>query len=292
MIGVNQSNLCQLTPADLDRVCGDIAAYGFESVRFAVNWGNLANFLGAVNYGPVERVARALSKHGLTPLPAIGIHYPRKHSPATFGVFTKRCVDIFGLIPAYEVWNEPNLKAFSIGTPKQFLAYLRAAAPIIRAVGAAVIHGGLAACPDHRFLWMPRDYSPAVWLNELYAAGESNDYDMFGYHPYSFDATQKWLDPESHPFGIDQLTLLDASRTRRGDVRSYAFTEIGYDTAKVDAVTAARYLTAQMPAMRERANQHWLFCWRDTPGDGGQYGLVGANNAPKLPLYNAVRGLL
>lgn len=291
MLGINQSNLCQLGAADLDRVCGDIAAYGFTSVRFAVDWGNLSNLWGSVNYGPVERVAKALDKHSLTPLPVLGIHHPWVHSPSAFGVFTKRCVDIFGPLPAYEVWNEPNLPAFGIGTPPKFLTYLRAAAPIIRATGSAVIHGGLAAMPDRRG-WWSRDYAPDTWLVELYAAGENNDYDLFGYHPYSFDTAQKWCDPADRPFGIEQITALDAARARRGDTRPYAFTEIGYDTVKVDAVTAARYLTAQMPAMQIRANHNWLFTWRDTAGDGGNYGLVSANNTPKLPLYNAVRGLL
>ena len=27
MLGINQSDLCQLSAADLDRVCGDIRAY-------------------------------------------------------------------------------------------------------------------------------------------------------------------------------------------------------------------------------------------------------------------------
>lgn len=291
MIGTNQSNLCQLAPADLDKVCGDIAAYGFTSVRFAVDWGNLSNFMGTVNYTPVQRVAAALDKHQLTPLPVLGIHYPFSHSPKAFGAFAARVVGIFGSLPAYEVWNEPNLWPFSVGTPKQFLAYLRAATPHVRAAGSAVIHGGLAAYPDRKKLWL-RHYSPTTWLNELYAAGENNDYDLLGYHPYSITAGEKWADPSTTPFGIDQIDLLDAARTRRGDTRPYAFTEIGYDTGVVDSVTAARYLCAQMPAMRERANDHWLFCWRDTVGDGGKYGLVDAKNAPKLPLYNAVRGLL
>ncbi len=39
MIGINQSNLVQLTQPDLDRVCARIAEYGFTSVRFAVDWG-------------------------------------------------------------------------------------------------------------------------------------------------------------------------------------------------------------------------------------------------------------
>ncbi|MEX7470200.1 hypothetical protein AB4Z39_10855 [Mycobacterium adipatum] len=290
-VGVNQSNLCQLAPADLDRVCKDIAAYGFESVRFAVDWGNLSNFAGQVNYGPVHRVAAALNKHGLEPLPVLGIHHPFIYSTNTFADFVQRCVSIFGPIPAYEVWNEPNLWGFTVGTPARFLTYLRAAAPIIRETGAAVIHGGLAAYPDHRVFWL-RNYSPVTWLKELYAAGERNDYDLLGYHPYSLTTAEKWVDPDSRPFGIAQIDALNTLRYQHGDARPYAFTEIGYDTTKIDATTAAKYLTAQMPSMRASSNHNWLFCWRDTVGDGGKYGLVAANNGPKLPLYNSVRGLL
>ncbi|MGU3650703.1 hypothetical protein [Mycolicibacterium sp. A43C] len=290
-IGINQSNLCQLSAADLDRVCSDIAAFGFNSVRFAVDWGYLANFIGRVNYAPVRQVASTLAKHGLTALPVIGIHYPFVHSPAAFAEFTRTVVQIFGAVAAYEVWNEPNLWAFGIGGPAEFLTYLRAAAPIIRSVGAKVIHGGLAAYPDHRALWM-RNYSPTTWLKELYNAGESGDYDLFGYHPYSITTAEKWVDPGTTPFGIAQITALDELRRVRGDVRPYAFTEIGYDTGKIDTGIAARYLAQQMPAMNERADAHWLFCWRDTPGDGGNYGLVTANNAPKTLIYNAAKQIL
>lgn len=128
MIGINQSNLTQLAQPDMDRVCAAIAAYGFTSVRFAVDWGSLANWLGKVNYGPVQRVADALAKAGLTPLPVLGIHYPFVKSPAAFGVFTQGVVDIFRA-PFYEVWNEPNLWGFSIGTPADYLKYLRVAPP-------------------------------------------------------------------------------------------------------------------------------------------------------------------
>lgn len=294
MTGVNQSNLTQLTASDLDRVCRDIANYGFTAVRFAADWAWLSNFLGTVNYGPLNRVKSTLHYYGLTPLPAVGIHYPWKHSPEAFGEFTKRVVDIFGDIPAYEVWNEPNLRAFNLGTPKQFLAYLRAAAPHIRAVGSKVIHGGLAACPNHQFLWMPRNYSPETWLKGLYDAGENNDYDLLGYHPYPLTEAEKFAPPQSMPFGISQIAAMGALRGPRGDFRRYSFTEVGYDTNKVALPTATEHMTIQMRAGRasEFVADSWVFCWRDTKGDGGNYGLVDAKNQPKEPYFSAVKDLI
>lgn len=289
MTGVNQSNLAQMSTADLDKTCGGIAAYGFTAVRFAANWGNLANLFGSVNYGPLVNVQKALKKHALTPLPAVGCHYPWKHSPAAFGEFTRRVVDIFGPIPAYEVWNEPNLKAFNIGTPKNFLGYLRAAAPHIRAAGSKVIHGGLAACPNHQFLWMPRNYSPETWLKGLYDAGENNDYDLLGYHPYPLTEAEKFVAPSSSPFGVSQIGAMNALRSARGDFRPYSFTEVGYDINKVSLARATEYITEQFADL---SAAKWVFCWRDTKGDGGNYGLVDARGIPKQPYYDAVKDLI
>ena len=75
-LGINQSNLTQLTPAYLDRVCADIAAFGFSSVRFSVNWGSTATWLGPSDFTRIQRVADALVKYQLTPLPILGITKP------------------------------------------------------------------------------------------------------------------------------------------------------------------------------------------------------------------------
>lgn len=291
VVGINQSNLVQLGRPDLDRVCTRIAEYGFTSVRFAVDWGVLANWFGSVNYAPVQRVADALKAAGLTPLPVLGIHYPRTKTPATFATFTKRVVDIFPDAPFFEVWNEPNLWTFGIGTPADYLKYLRAAAPIIRASGAQVISAGLAAYPDRQKLWL-RQYSPVTWLTGLYAAGENNDYDLFGYHPYALTVGEQWVDPGSAPFGITEISRLDTLRLAHNDTRPYAFTEIGYDTSRVGTATAAKWLPQQYNQMGAHTDYQWLFCWRDTIGDGGKYGLVDAADKPKTALFNAVKPLV
>lgn len=290
MIGINQSNLVQLTQPDLDRVCTQIAAYGFTSVRFAVDWGVLASFVGALNYGPIQRAADALARAGLTALPVLGIHSPFVHSPASFGKFTARVVSIFKA-PAYEVWNEPNLWTFGIGSPANYLTYLRAAAPIIRASGAKVISAGLAAYPDRQVFWA-RNYSPTTWLQGLYNAGENGDYDLFGYHPYALTVDEKFTDPTKAPYGITVIDNLDALRADHNDSRPYAFTEIGYDTSRISIPTVAQWLPQQSTLLASHTAHQWLFCWRDTIGDGGRYGLVDANNQPKTVLFDAVKPLV
>lgn len=289
MTGVNQSNLAQLSLNDLHKVCDDIASYGFTAVRFAVDWAWLSNLFGAVNYGPLQRVKSTLHYYGLTPLPVLGCHLPFFNaSPAQFGAFTKNVVGIFGDIPAYEVWNEPNLWAFFNNGPAAFLKYLRAATPHIRNAGSKSIHGGLAAYPNHRVLFL-RNYSPETWIKGLYDAGENNDYDLLGYHPYPLTEQEKFAAPSSKPFGVSQIGAMNNLRSSRGDFRPYSFTEVGYDINKVSLAGASEYITEQFTDL---SAAKWVFCWRDTKGDGGNYGLVDARGIPKEPYFSAVKDLI
>ncbi len=291
-IGINQSNLCQLSAANLATTLDGIAAMGFTSVRFAVDWSLLSNPQGSTNYAPVTAVNNALVARGLTPMPCLGIHYPFVHISTAFGGFVGNCVDIFGSIPFYEVWNEPNLLAFSIGTPATYVKYLKAAAPKIRAVGAQVISAGLAAFPTYSSI-VGKTYSPVDWLNGMYAGGESGDYDLLGYHPYSFTNKQVWADPRTNPFGIAQINALKAVQATKGDTRGMAFTEVGYDTpAKVTLADASDWLTWQLANEDPTNPPTWFFCYQDTSGDGGAYGIKNSSGVSKGVYYDTVAALV
>lgn len=290
-IGTNQSNLLQLTASDLDTVCAAIAAYGFTTVRFAASWAVCSTFFGSPALGALENVAAALEKHKLTPLPVLGINTPLFGTLAKFTTFVQSAVKIFGPIPAYEVWNEPNLFNFSVGSPASYLNYLRAAAPAIRGAGSKVMHAGLAAFPDARPFFFFTNYAPTTWLTALYAAGEKNDYDILGYHPYSLTAAGAWADPGTNPFGMSEIAAMNVIRAAHGDTRPYAFTEVGFDTGKTPAADAAGYLSYQINTLAPQG-EVYDFCWRDNSGDGGSYGLVNSSNVPKASLYATVQGLL
>lgn len=289
-IGINQSNLCQLSASNLATTLDGIAAMGFTTVRFAVDWGYLSNFLGQTNYTPVQNVKNALTARGLTPMPCLGIHYPFTHSAAAFGNFVNKCTQIFGSIPYYEVWNEPNLIAFNIGSPATYVAYLKAAAPKIRAVGAQVISGGMAAYPTFQ-----SNRSPVDWLNGMYAGGESGDYDLLGYHPYSIkdDQNATFVDPRTTPFGIAQINALKAVQASKSDSRPMAFTEVGYITpAKVSLADASDWLTWQLANEDPTNPPTWFFCYQDTAGDGGGYGIRDSSGAAKGVYFDTVAAMV
>lgn len=292
MIGVNQSDLLMLKEADLNTVCEGIAEFGFSSVRFAVDWGLWTNLFGMMNYAPAKRVAKVLAAHGLSPMPILGVHKPWFGGVGSFETFVSKCIDIFGDCPFYEVWNEPNLPAFQIGGPATYLKYLRAATPKIRSVGAQVISAGLAAYPDS-VGFLGQTYSATTWYAKMLSAGESNDFDMFGYHPYSFTdgLIPQWVDPHTNPFGVAQLSKLSASMNNNGDNRPIAITELGFDTNSVNYQNASYWLGKQLDSMRDM--NIWLFTWRDSLSrDGGNYGLVSSRNKPKGLYYDAVSGMI
>lgn len=289
-IGINQSNLCQLSAPKLATTLDGIAAMGFTTVRFAVDWGYLSNVFGQTNYTPVQNVKNALVARGLTPMPCLGIHYPFNHNATAFGNFVNKCTQIFGNIPYYEVWNEPNLIAFNIGSPATYVTYLKAAAPKIRAVGSQVISAGLAAYPT-----FGSNKSPVDWLNGMYAGGESGDYDLLGYHPYSIldDQNATFVDPRTTPFGIAQIAALKAVHASHGDARPMAFTEVGYITpGKVSTLDASDWLTWQLANQDPSFPLTWFFCYQDTAGDGGGFGIKTTAGTNKQYYYDTVAGLV
>lgn len=292
MIGINQSDLCQLKDVDLYSVCEDIAEFGFKSVRFAVDWGYHSNFLGVTDYNPARRVAKALNEFRLEPLPVLGIHYPFISPASGFGNHVAKVVDIFGDCDYYEVWNEPNLIGFNVrGGVNGFMNYLAAASPRIRNVGSQVISGGLAAYPT----FGPYNKSPHWWYDEMQSIeGDRNLYDLFGYHPYSINADQNatFADPRTNPFGIEQLSILQDLMAIDGNTRPIAITEVGYVTTISNLVSCMDNLAYQLDSMRKYDMPTWVFCWRDTPGDGGTFGFVDKYNQPKGIYYEWMKSLV
>lgn len=80
-----------------------------------------------------------------------------------------------GAVSAYEVWNEPNLKQFFNGTPKELAEMTRRAYNVIHRVdpAAKVVCSGITG-----------DYG-VVWLKKYLAAGAGEYCDVIGYHFYA-----------------------------------------------------------------------------------------------------------
>ena len=184
-------------------------------------------------------------------------------------------------VEAWEIWNEPNQRAF-FATDRPATAYAgllgAAYARVKRADPRAVVLGGAIAEADERF------------AAALYAAGAR--FDALSVHPYVGDR------------GGDAVTdLLGAVRAvmrRHGDHRPMWLTELGWSTSTrrdgpgwargVDEATQARRLTDVFARLRARSDVRAAVWYSltdagDDPAEpADNYGLLRADGSPKPSL--------
>lgn len=287
-IGVCVSELATLP--DIDRVCADIAAYGFTSVRFGVFWRQVQPTIWSTpNFTPITRARDTAAKHGLSLLPVLtggaamptmaGWWNPTQRAQH-FGTFCAAAAKTLPDCPLIEIWNEPNLHRYwAMGDPATFTPMLRAGTAAVRAAGRKAVLGGLAAETD----WA--GWSWGRWQNRApttFLAGiNPADYDILGYHPYNLDPGFKVVEPSPGTFGLAQIPKLAALR------KPLLFTEFGMDFDKITPKVGAEWITKQIPMLDADS---WLYNWRDS-GDQ-RFGLVDAGNTPRQPYYGTVQELI
>lgn len=125
-------------------------------------------------------------------------------------------------VPAWEIWNEPNLPGFMTGAdPVAYTRLLRAAYPAIKAgsPGATVVFGGPSSNDD-------------AWISRAYAAGAKGAFDVMATHPYMGIADQA---PETPDNGT-KYVLTHVAAVRKlmdsyGDTgKPIWFTEFGWSS--------------------------------------------------------------
>jgi PKD repeat protein len=82
-----------------------------------------------------------------------------------------------GRIHAYEIWNEPNHAEFYQGSIATLVEMARRAYNIIKSVDPDAIV--ITPCPTHT------STTPEQWMDQYFAAGGNNYYDVVGFHGYS-----------------------------------------------------------------------------------------------------------
>jgi hypothetical protein len=82
-----------------------------------------------------------------------------------------------GRISAYEIWNEPNLKAFYSGTPEKMVELEFEAHRILKEIDPAVIVVSPSSTGG-------ASYHGPAWLDEYLQAGGGRYADVIGYHFY------------------------------------------------------------------------------------------------------------
>jgi hypothetical protein len=163
---------------------------------------------------------------------------------------------------AYQIWNEPNLAAYSPPKPSasKYVAMLKAVGPAIKAVDpqAQIVTAGL---PDSR-LSKPNLYK---FIKQMYQAGAKGSFDTLGINPYA--PTSKSL--------IAKLRKIRGIMNSFGDTSSSMWvTEMGWSDIgpkspfRVGAKGQAKLITQSVKALSAAAASlnlkgFFYFAWRD-----------------------------
>ncbi len=151
---------------------------------------------------------------------------------ALVGEFTKHCISRYGIDEVrswyFEVWNEPNLRGFWLGTKSQYFELYKTSVNAIKAIDPALRVGGPSTSnfvPDDRFAGEKEDKSKhkthsvpdlnmlnweGVWIKDFltYCEKEKLPVDFVSCHPYPTD----WaLDPMTGKGG-DGVRKVEATK--------------------------------------------------------------------------------
>ena len=284
-----------------------IAASGVCWVRIDIDWSRIEPEPGRFEWDDTDRavegaVARGMEVLGLlvyTPAWArpegTSDKYPPEDVSAfrTFADTVARRYAHLG-VRTWEIWNEPNLRAFweSGPDPTGYGELLSAASSALRSVddGAVVITGGLSPASDDAD---GSEIAPVTFLDALYEAGVDDAFDAVGMHPYSYPLNPVHDVPLNHFVSI--MPELRDVMVRHGDDAARIWgTEYGAPTGTSDqAVDPDEQATFLADALEQWERWEWtgpllVYAWRDRGTDlhdrEDNFGLVDHQFRPKPAL--------
>jgi hypothetical protein len=149
--------------------------------------------------------------------------YPGRSGPDEYGWMASRILERWPGLYALEVWNEPNLQTYWVGTPREYAALVNAAVDAKHRLGSqTLILGGALA------------YGDARYLQQLYAAGMRGQ-DGISIHPYSL--RDRFVDPGAPhgPFRAGIKTVHHVMLAN-GDTSGMWLTEFGFATCPAQPI--------------------------------------------------------
>jgi photosystem II stability/assembly factor-like uncharacterized protein len=206
-----------------------------------------------------------------------------------------------GRVPAYVIWNEPNLSVeWGNATPDApgYATLLKTGYKAVKNgdPDALVVSAGLAPTNDVT----PQARDERIYLRELYAAGAAPYFDALGAHPYGF--AQPPSDPRGAHQGLNFARLEDLRaimvEAGDGDKEIWA-TEFGWTTRTDDPAQAWQEVSPEVQAtyltQAYELGHRWpwlglLAVWHLGPADDG-YNLLSAGGEPRAA-YRALAAML
>lgn len=239
-VGLVASEVIQQSPTEQEATFKEQAAAGVEVFRQTFPWNEIEPREGDFAFGLHDQLVASAAKAGVQILPIIFNVRPGQGAepkrgvtitdtttmppkdPATFAGFASVLVKRYGRggtfwkehpeLPArpmtsWQVWNEPNLKAYWGGRPNQveYTALLRATGAAIHAVDprAEIVTGGI---PQSR-----QGIPLKTYISLLARAHARGTFDTLAIHPYAKDADGVLLGAEGAREALDDAGLQDVN---------------------------------------------------------------------------------
>ena len=169
----------------LDKKLRAIRDAGIRFVRADFVWSIIENPRGTWDFSRIDATLDEMDKYGLTMLPILDYDTdwsrPVVEHLDAWGEFVQTTVTRYkDRLRYWEIWNEPNLEGFWHSKPsgKQYAKLLIESSRLIREIDPdlKVVHGGTAGIPYE-------------FIEESFAAGACEAFDVMNIHPYRAGAT-------------------------------------------------------------------------------------------------------
>lgn len=255
----------QSTSTDFGWERGTLNNGGFDGAVKAARAQGL-QILGTITYSPKWASPDCADQNGTY----VGHCLPDAAHVSDFAKFARAAVQRYGSqstaadpalrgsITAWQIWNEPNHREFSLPRPDpdRYTAMLRAVYPAIKGAdpAATVITGGTAPAGNEWDAVGQTEYAPTSWLLSLYDRGAQSSFDAVGHHPYSFP----WNPLDEAGFnGFTQTRYLYLVMAAHGDgMKKVWGTEMGAPTGTVPLADPTQ--PCFIRSMTEAEQAQWL----------------------------------
>jgi O-antigen ligase len=217
-LGANVA-LEQYEEAGLTDVLARAEGGGFTWLRQPFSRSRLELQPGTFDWTTPDRIVDALARHPRLQLVAVLDDDTPPVDPDLFAAFAAAFAGRYGeQVDVYQVWDEPNLASRWGGGPVSPAAYAdllaRTAAAIRAADGnATILLAGLAPTVETG----PQNLSDVRYLEQLYLAGASADFDLVAGKPYGFDTGPDDRRVDESVLNFSRLILLREVMVAHGD---------------------------------------------------------------------------
>ncbi len=239
------------------RSCQWIQAAGIQWLRVDFDWPALERKPGEWDFTRYDKVMDEAERHGIQILPILNSSagaYPWQKLPYQnidgWSDFIARVVTRYGKrLPVVEIWNEPEAPRSPLNNPTNYLRVLRRAYEVVKGIDPSI---QVSICGFTG--------NPFKFLDELYALGAKDCFDIMNIHPYSNPRKPEGL-LEEH---IGKIRAIMAKWDDAG--KPVWISEIGWETTKMGAENPELLRTAL--AKVDAAKTKWRVAYIPVGGDG------------------------